>query len=99
VASHFWTHGALIAALRSDRPQRTKRIMELPIYPLILLVISASSLSIVPKPLKQTTHGPTLHLDAQNITFTATGKDSPLLQAAFKRYAALIVPQQARAVK
>lgn len=51
---------------------------------------SASTLSIVPKPQKQ--EGPTGPLAiAHTFAFAATGKDSPLLQAAFKRYSALIL--------
>lgn len=53
-------------------------------------VAFASALSIVPRPLNQTSDGQLISLDIHKFDFAATGKDSALLQAAFKRYSALL---------
>ena len=52
--------------------------------------LHVSALTIVPKPQYQATNATVLTLDAKRFTFAATGNDSPLLQAAFTRYAALL---------
>eukprot|EP00729_Bicosta_minor_P023913 gene23913-4435_t len=49
-----------------------------------------TALSIVPKPLNQTTASTLYSLDARHFDFSATNKDSPLLQKAFTRYSALL---------
>ena len=52
--------------------------------------LHVSALTIVPKPQYQAMNATVLTLDAKRFTFAATGNDSPLLQAAFTRYAALL---------
>lgn len=47
---------------------------------LLSAVSAVSALSIVPKPQYQVFNDTVLHLDARHFNFSATGKDSPLLQ-------------------
>ena len=57
----------------------------------VLLPSTVTSQTIVPKPLNQTTTNTVLNLNAHDFNFTATEKNSPLLQAAFTRYSKILL--------
>jgi hypothetical protein len=57
----------------------------------VLLPSTVTSHTIVPKPLNQTTTNTVLNLNAHDFNFTATEKNSPLLQAAFTRYSEILL--------